>query len=95
MKANIDAVKLVRKIRDKLAKETQNKNHKEIIEYFKLDIDYFGEGSELIKLDNGTVYIIYMTWKNGVMFVFDEYLNFLFEISNPSQIKEGWGMTKY
>ena len=69
--------------------------NQEVIESFRLGDEYFGEGAEIIRLPNGTTFILYMTWRNGVMMIFDEHLNYQFSIPNPPEIKEGWGVCRF
>ena len=61
-----------------------------------LDQKYFGEGADLIKLNNHKQYVFQLTWKHKVMLVyyFDEKtFTQVATLKMPKQIEQGWGMT--
>lgn len=60
---------------------------------FKLDNIYFGEGCEIVVSKSGDVKIYQMTWTKRMLFVYDEDLNRLQEMSLPQPIETGWGIT--
>lgn len=53
-----------------------------------IESSHFGEGSTFF--DNK---IYMMTWKNGIVYIFDKNLELLDTISMPKEMKEGWGLT--
>ena len=60
----------------------------------KLKTKYFGEGTDLIKLNDNVRYIFQLTWKERVILVYSyPDMKQLAKIELPSQIKEGWGFT--
>eukprot|EP01016_Furgasonia_blochmanni_P035840 TRINITY_DN4012_c0_g1_i1.p1 TRINITY_DN4012_c0_g1~~TRINITY_DN4012_c0_g1_i1.p1 ORF type:complete len:268 (-),score=44.91 TRINITY_DN4012_c0_g1_i1:60-863(-) len=58
-----------------------------------LDFGYFGEGCDLVKFPNGTQYIIQLTWREGIIFIYNTDLALQHTINLPFEIKEGWGIT--
>lgn len=63
---------------------------------FHLEQEYFGEGTDLIKLNNKQSYAFQLTWKNGVILIYNYDGKSLVRVSKvklPKQIEQGWGMT--
>lgn len=59
----------------------------------KLKDSFFGEGCDIIKSKNGKDQIYQLTWKSRKIFKYKMDLTLLTDISLPSEIKEGWGIT--
>lgn len=60
----------------------------------KNDNSVFGEGADLIKLDDGIEYVFQLTWKSRKIFVYGyPNLNKVATLPLPRQVREGWGLT--
>jgi len=61
----------------------------------KLAAKYFGEGADIVVVDNSTTEIFQLTYRERAILVYD--VNTLLmkrTMDLPIQIKEGWGLTK-
>jgi len=60
----------------------------------KLKTKYFGEGTDLIKLNDGNRYVFQLTWQERAILVYSyPALTRLGKITIPSQISQGWGFS--
>ena len=60
----------------------------------KLDNSVFGEGTDLIKLNDNNQYVFQLTWRSRKIYIYNyPNLQKLATLKLPNQIKEGWGLS--
>ncbi|KRX04966.1 Quinoprotein amine dehydrogenase, beta chain-like protein [Pseudocohnilembus persalinus] len=72
--------------------QSVNYKNSQIIKQVKLDDQYFGEGSDMIKSNDE---IFYLTWQQRKVFVYDNDFKYKKTIDLPQQLKQGWGLTHF